>query len=335
MDSSSSSIEDNRKEMEVANIELEGEGAPNPNASDWQIDQPNVVEQKSEQTPQQLYLDLNYRESSGKGDTYEQNKDLIVGVLASRFHDNWREGRLQEDGAYAPRVKVEVSRDGKTKWVNEDQVGETDEVIKRIDIANTDYEDLPPHWQADNKAAAETVSQYLAEKGVYDYRRGADYLHDYHFMGKGFDFTDVLVQAEAGKAIHDAWLDRNEWARGDVIKDDNGNPKLNQRTGEPAKYGDPFEELPEDEKAKDLDQVRVALVLENQYRELGAQKDTSHSGVVEQMVVGNERTAPSYDDIQKANAERTKQEKREEREKSAGGRAINRLFNKIDQPRDQ
>ena len=56
--------------------------------------------------------------------------------LASSLHDEWRSERFRpETGGYEPRMKD----DGKG--------GE-------VDIANTDYADLPEKWQAENKAAA-------------------------------------------------------------------------------------------------------------------------------------------------------------------------------------
>lgn len=133
-----------------------------------------------------------------------------VTAVASALHEDWRKTRLQEDGTFEPRVK-------KTKDEAWTAAHGTDEV----DIANTGYIELPEDWQAENKAAAEVVVDVMTEANGQ------------------VDLNDEAQRDAVGSRIHDAWLSRNEWARG-------------------GELDVPFAQLPPAEQAKDLDQVVVA-----------------------------------------------------------------------------
>lgn len=92
-----------------------------------------------------------------------------VDATAAALHDAWRAGRRLPDGTYEPRMKD----DGKG--------GE-------IDIANTNYADLPEKWQAENKASAESALRAIAEN------------------------PDARME-ELAAIVHDQWLERNgSWA---------------------------------------------------------------------------------------------------------------------------
>lgn len=87
--------------------------------------------------------------------------------IASSMHDGWREGRRKADGTFEPRMKD----DGKGG---------------QVDIANTDYKNLPKKWQAENKASAESAIAAV----------------------QAHDNVD-----SAASQIHDDWLSRNgDWA---------------------------------------------------------------------------------------------------------------------------
>ncbi len=134
-------------------------------------------------------------------------------ALAGEFHEDWRQTRLQEDGSYEPRLKTTKDQ----TWI---EAQGTDQV----DIANSAYSELPADWQAENKAAADTVVDLLLKKS-----------------GK-INLSDETARIEAGNVVHDAWLSRNEWAKGgDLDK--------------------PFAELPVDEQDKDIKQVEIAQKL--------------------------------------------------------------------------
>ena len=164
-----------------------------------------------------------------------ESRDAKVAKLAGAYHEDWRKDRAINDedgnptGKFEPRIKVEVDRDGKIKWVNEDGIKPTDIEISRVDIANTSYEDLPAHWQADNKAAAETVHDMLTT------------------IGGKVDLSNPKEYSDAGTIVHDAWLKRNDWVLDPVY----GNP-------DQAK---PFDELSQAEKDKDIRQIEIANAL--------------------------------------------------------------------------
>lgn len=136
--------------------------------------------------------------------------DETVATLATAFHENRRKARLQEDGSFEPRVKPTTDE----AWVAAHGTSE-------VDIANTDYLDLPEDWQAENKAAASVIVDLMSERG------------------QKIDLVDPTVRSEVGAVIHDAWLSRNQWAAG-------------------GELDVPFDDLPEAEQIKDLDQVLVA-----------------------------------------------------------------------------
>jgi hypothetical protein len=91
----------------------------------------------------------------------------------------------------------------------------------QVDIANTSYENLPPDWQAENKAAAEIVVDILLSR-------------DGHL-----DLKDEASRIQVGSQVHSAWLERNDWARG-------------------GELDVPFDQLSEAEQAKDISQIEVA-----------------------------------------------------------------------------
>lgn len=137
-------------------------------------------------------------------------KTKAIAAVASQFHENWRKTRLLEDGSFEPRIKPTKDED----WIS---YHGTDQV----DIANTSYDNLPLDWQAENKVAAEVVV------GIIDTANGP------------VDLSDEAQRQRVGEQIHDAWLGRNDWARG-------------------GELDVPFSQLPSDEQAKDIDQMFVA-----------------------------------------------------------------------------
>lgn len=119
-------------------------------------------------------------------------------MLAAELHQRWRATRLNEDGSYEPRIKTTTDQN----WISQHN---TDQV----DIANTDFENLPADWQKENLEAAKVA---------------------------------VKMRKVVGRAIHNAWLARNPWAKG-------------------TELDKPFDLLPPDEQAKDLEQAELAMRL--------------------------------------------------------------------------
>jgi hypothetical protein len=142
--------------------------------------------------------------------------NAAVTDLASAYHEDWRKTRQNKDGTFEPRLKTTKDE----SWIN---THGTDQ----IDIANTPYTDLPPDWQAENKSAAETVVSLLES------------------VNGGIDLNDAATRTSVGDKIHNAWLDRNAWAKG-------------------SELDVAFDQLPPDEQNKDLRQVEIAVELFNQ-----------------------------------------------------------------------
>ena len=137
-------------------------------------------------------------------------RTAAVVALASEFHEEWRDARRNEDGTYNPRIKSTKDE----AWIEKHG---TDQV----DIANTRYVDLPADWQAENEAAAEFLVDELSTYSEFP------------------DLDDPSVRSDIGEEIHEAWLDRNEWAEG-------------------TELDVPFDQLPEHEQEKDIDQAEIA-----------------------------------------------------------------------------
>lgn len=138
---------------------------------------------------------------------YRESRSL---ELAREFHNNWRKGRLRDDGTYEPRVKQ-----------TEDKAWITAHGTDSVDIANTDFSELPADWQEENMAAARVIYDLIDD----------------------FRTRDTVIAADrdpspAGELVHGAWLERNQWATG-------------------TELDHPFSQLPTEEQAKDIEQVEI------------------------------------------------------------------------------
>lgn len=140
-----------------------------------------------------------------------ESRDQAIVALASEFHEDWRKTRIDDEGKFEPRIKGTSD----SAWIESHG---TDQV----DIANTAFADLPRDWQTENHAAAEVVVDIVNEYGGL------------------VDVSDPEVRRNVGDRIHQAWLSRNEWAKG-------------------GELDVPFDKLPEDEQDKDINQISVAL----------------------------------------------------------------------------
>lgn len=123
--------------------------------------------------------------------------DAAVAVVASKFHEQWRETRLNEDGTFEPRIKSTKDE----VWI------QAHDGATEVDIANTAYGDLPSDWQQENKDAAHVVVTLIDR------------------LGSDVDLGDPDQRSYVGRRIHDEWLSRenNSYARGgelDVPFDD-------------------------------------------------------------------------------------------------------------------
>lgn len=112
-------------------------------------------------------------------------RSLAVDTLAGEFHEDWRKTRLDENGAYEPRIKS-----------TKDEAWIANHGTDQVDIANSAYLDLPSDWQAENKAAAGVI---------------VDIMHEYN---GNVNLSDKEIRSAVGDKVHTAWLSRNEWAKG-------------------------------------------------------------------------------------------------------------------------
>jgi len=148
-------------------------------------------------------------------ETLEQKKGRLSTQLGSILHNEWRAPRKQEDGTFEPRVK-------KTKDQTWSEKHGTDEV----DIANTDYANLPEDWKGENKISAAAAVDEI-----------------YKAIENGQELNDGFIE-QASDIIHVKWLERNgSWA--------------------PAEQNKPYAELSEEEKEKDRVIIRKAVEMFN------------------------------------------------------------------------
>lgn len=135
------------------------------------------------------------------------DKSEIIKRVAFMFHDNWRENRL-----YKPMIeKSEDERWTKDHWTD------------LVDIANTEFEDLPNNWKYENLQAAQIAVDLVYEKVI-----------------NWEEITSEEVE-DMSKIVHEKWLERNwvEWSFENQIVD--------------------YEKLSEEEKTKDRLQIEISI----------------------------------------------------------------------------
>jgi hypothetical protein len=151
-------------------------------------------------------------------DNMEIKKEKFSEILASKLHDVWRKPRKKADGTY--NIKIKITKD--PEWIK------LHNNINEIDIANTNYEDLPSDWKKENLASA-----IIATNIIYD-------------AIKNKTKIDEVFIENASSIIHDEWLKRNTWSKG-------------------GELDVPYSKLPEIEKAKDREIIKLALELSKKY----------------------------------------------------------------------
>ena len=145
-----------------------------------------------------------------------EQKAEIIQEVASTFHEEWRKNRLQKDGTYLPMVeKSEDETRNKIHWTD------------IVDIANTDFADLPDNWRYENIEAAKVAVDLVYEK-----------------MLNLEKISNEMIE-EMSNIVHEKWLERNwiEWSF------------ENQRVS--------YENLSEEEKEKDRIQIKTAIEVIN------------------------------------------------------------------------
>lgn len=116
--------------------------------------------------------------------------DRDVVQLAGLSHDAWRSSReVGRDGLYAPRRKST----GDEAWI----AGHGGDAT--FDLANTDFQDLPPDWQEENAASAKVALEHAYRTAFY----GADNYGERRFL-----YFPAFTN-DAGRGVHIEWLERN------------------------------------------------------------------------------------------------------------------------------
>lgn len=181
------------------NYETTTDNTPNPHAEAWQV----------------------LTESERVANVEERAREMAIQEVGSQLHDVWRAPRLQEDGTYDPREKTTTDE----MWIEEHGTNV-------VDIANTDFQDLPQDWKQENEDAARVLDMLVRD----------DFGFDWELKDDEGAYTET-AQLMATR-VHEMWLDRenNAWARG-------------------GELDVPFHELTPEEQAKDLAQVELIYTL--------------------------------------------------------------------------
>jgi len=140
------------------------------------------------------------------------DKSDIIEKVASVFHEKWRENRLMNNEKYKPMIEKSEDKEWNVKhWTD------------TVDIANTEFEDLPLNRKYENLEAAKVAVDLVYEKVV------------------NWEKINSEMIEEMSKIIHEKWLERNgiQWSF------------ENQRVD--------YQNLSEEEKAKDRIQIELAI----------------------------------------------------------------------------
>lgn len=146
----------------------------------------------------------------------------LAPTVAAEFHEDWRQDFLRTNGARAKRMKPTTD----TAWV-------TKHGTDKVDIAHTSFAELPSDWQAENLAAAQVATGFVAN----------------HLNALGTPRERAKVIKDGAAHIHDEWLKRNTWAKG-------------------GELDVPFKKLPHHEQLKDMAQVDTVLAQLEPSREM-------------------------------------------------------------------
>jgi len=99
-----------------------------------------------------------------------------VDMLAAKLHGVWADGFRSGEMAKGNENPTRIKDDG---------------MGGQVDILNTSYSDLPPKWQAENKAQAESAIGLVSR-----------------------NMSDAMGNIEGLAAqVHEQWLSRNSWAK--------------------------------------------------------------------------------------------------------------------------
>lgn len=145
-----------------------------------------------------------------------EQKSEIIQKVASTFHEERRKNRLQDNWTYKPMIEK-----------SEDETWTKEHWTDTVDIANTDFEDLPYNWKYENIEAAKVAVNLVYEKIL------------------NLEKISIETIEEMSNIVHEKRLERN-WIAGSFE---------NQKVS--------YEDLSEEEKEKDRLQVNIAIDIVN------------------------------------------------------------------------
>ena len=182
-----------------------------------------LFEEKTREEREEELMELMKKDEMEK---HAEERRLLSYMLGSELHEEWRSTRKNPDGTYEPRWK-------KSKDEAWNKMHGTDDV----DIANTEFKDLPSNWQFENLEAAKVAIDTV-----------------FGDVMTGETIDDEKMEEMASK-VHEAWVGRNDW-----VKD--------PEWGDPVLAG-AYKDLPEEEKEKDRAQLRLAIQYVESYKKQG------------------------------------------------------------------
>lgn len=149
--------------------------------------------------------------------------------IASELHEVWRKTRLRQDGSYEPRWK-------KVKDI---------EFVKNLDLANLpETIRITPENDLEIDIA-NTSYQDLSEDWKAENKAAGEVVAN--LLSSDIKYS----RSEIGQIIHSEWLKRNKWATNDPV------------------LSLPFDQLPEEEQKKDLNQYDIGVALSKKDPSLG------------------------------------------------------------------
>jgi hypothetical protein len=95
----------------------------------------------------------------------------LASKVASQLHGIWQENLKLVNGKFEPRLKIVQDK----AWISKH------DGLQRVDIANSNYIDLPREWQRENFLAAKSavliIAKQLCENGLIDFEKAAALVH--------------------------------------------------------------------------------------------------------------------------------------------------------------
>ena len=159
-------------------------------------------------------------------DLLKSKKSYLMQRFVKFSYDKRREMRKKmPDGTREPRIKKST-----------DEIWNREHWTDEVDIANTEFDDLPSNRQAERMAAASVAIDLVLDK-----------IKDWEIR-----LTTEMIE-EMSSIVHDKWLERRELERRELerrgLVQDEVDPILVQ----------PYENLSEDEKEKDRNHIYTAI----------------------------------------------------------------------------